>query len=735
MTAGRNATILQVAVPCPIPGTFDYRAPADFTGTVAPGQRVQVPFGRRQVVGVLVGCSDTSALPENKLRRATAILDEAPLLSADVLELARWAADYYHHPIGEVFATLLPTALRQGKPARRRPPEAWRLTEAGRAISIASLGRRAPRQAALLEQAADAAAEGVTAETLRDTGGDWRTALNALVEKGLLEACPPPRTRPTPERPSLNEEQQAACDALMDMVESHGVALLDGVTGSGKTEVYLRVIADVLQRDRQVLVLVPEIGLTPQLVRRFRQRLPGRLVSLHSGLSDGERLDAWLAAATGEADVIVGTRSALFTPLARPGLLVIDEEHDLSFKQQDGFRYHARDLAVVRARRLGVPVVLGSATPAMESLHNAERGRYQHLRLTRRAGVAQPPTVHLLDLRGQRLTAGLSEPLIARMRKNLEEGGQSLLFLNRRGYAPVLLCHDCGWVAECPRCDARLTWHQAANRLRCHHCGHETMVHRQCGDCGSIDLRPIGQGTEQLEQTLESLFPDVPIARIDRDSTRRKGAMEHLLARARSGEARILLGTQMLAKGHHLPDVSLVGLLDCDQGLFGTDFHGSERMAQLITQVSGRAGRAQRPGEVLLQTHHPEHPLLQLLLRDGYPAFARACMEERAAALLPPFSHLALLRAEAVQPEAPRQFLQAARELAASVAAREVSIMGPVPAPMERRAGRYRAQLLLQCRTRKPLHITLSRLGEALQTLSAARRVRWSLDVDPQEMI
>ncbi len=724
--------ILHVAVPCPLHGTFDYLPPTAGPAP-QPGMRVQVPFGRRRLVGLIHSVGDSSDLPRHQLRRADAILDPEPVLPADVLALADWAARYYHHPLGEVLATALPVALRQGKPARADSPDWWRLTATGREPASLDSLRRAHRQQALLQRLLQQP-EGVDAAELADLGGNWRQALASLVDKGFAEPCAPPLPAPAP-APALNPEQEQAVAVICGALGDFHTLLLDGVTGSGKTEVYLAALDANLARDRQALVLVPEIGLTPQLIRRFRRRLPGRLTVLHSGLAEGERLQAWLAAGSGQADVVIGTRSALFTPLARPGLLIVDEEHDLALKQQDGFRYHARDLATVRARQLGIPLVLGSATPSLESLYNCQQGRYRHLHLPRRAGEARPPETHLLDIRGQPLEAGLSRDLVQRMRRHLDAEGQILLFLNRRGYAPVLLCHDCGWVAACPRCDARMTWHQRDRRLRCHHCGHERRVPEHCQECSGSDLRSLGQGTEQLEQVLNARFPDVMVARIDRDSTRRKGAMEQLLDRARSGEARLLLGTQMLAKGHHLPSVTLVGILDCDQGLFGADFRAPERMAQLITQVAGRAGRAERPGEVLIQTHHPEHPLLQLLLREGYSRFARESLAERQAAGLPPYSHLALLRAEAVDAGPPRNFLQEAREWGERVSSPQVMLMGPVPAPMERRAGRYRAQLLLQAPDRRSLHALLDALVPQLSSLPSARRVRWSLDVDPQEML
>ncbi|WJW75668.1 primosomal protein N' [Thiohalobacter sp. IOR34] len=728
--------ILQIAVPAPLFGCLDYLPPAGCDPTrLRPGQRLRVPFGRQKKVGILLGLAEHSELPRERLRPALALLDEAPLLPDDILALVRWAADYYHHPLGEAFNAALPALLRQGTPAEPRLAARWELTAEGAAVDLASL-RRAPRQAALLARLA-AHPGGMTRESLQDGGAPVDAVLRALLAKGWVRrTTPSPRETPAAEAappPTLHQEQQAAVSAITKALGGFQGLLLEGVTGSGKTEVYLRAMQTTLERGRQVLLLVPEIGLTPQLVERLEARLGQPVTVLHSALGDRERLNAWLAAARGEAGVVIGTRSAVFTPLARPGLFIVDEEHDASLKQQEGFRYSARDLLVWRARHLGVPIVLGSATPSLESLHNATTGRYRHLSLRERAGGALPPRIGLVDLRGQPLDEGLSRPLLARMREHLAEDGQVLLFLNRRGFAPALLCHECGWVAACRRCDAHLTLHQAAGRLHCHHCDARQPIPAQCPDCGSADLRALGAGTERIEAVLRRHFPEQPLVRIDRDTTRRRGSLAESLERARSGEARILLGTQMLAKGHHFPALTLVGVLESDQGLYSSDFRAGERMAQLIVQVAGRAGRGDRPGEVLIQTHHPEHPLLLQLVDGGYPAFASAALAERRAAALPPFSFLALLRAEAPRPEAARDFLQAAHDAAVALEPIGVAFWGPVPAPMERRAGRFRAQLMLQAETRGDLHRLLGRWIPRLETIEGARRVRWSLDVDPSD--
>jgi primosomal protein N' (replication factor Y) (superfamily II helicase) len=481
--------------------------------------------------------------------------------------------------------------------------------------------------------------------------------------------------------------------------------------------------------------LIPEIGLTPQIVARLRDRLPVPMAILHSGLSDAERLQAWAAARDGRAGVVVGTRSAVFAPLARPGLFIVDEEHDASFKQQDGFRYSARDLAIVRARQCGVPVVLGSATPSLESLNNIAAGRHHGLRLSRRAQGATVPEVEVVDLRGQPFDDGISARLANSIEQCLGDGEQVLLFVNRRGYAPILICHACGWQADCRRCDAHLVYHRAIGCLRCHHCGAEREAPATCPECNHADLRALGLGTQRVVDALQARFPEARIDRVDRDSTRRKGALQAVLDAIHAGNTNILVGTQMLAKGHHFPNVTLVGILDADGGLFGADFRAAERMAQLLVQVAGRAGRGQRPGRVLVQTHHPDHPLLRVLVREGYRHFGQAALDERKLAALPPFSCLALLRAEAPQRHRAMEFLEQARQCAVHLADKSVQALGPVPAPMERRAGRFRGHLLLQCEQRAPLHGLLLPWLEELETLKSARRVRWSLDVDPQEMM
>ena len=730
--------VIRVAVPTPLRRSFDYLPPTNIDiGSLKPGVRLRLPFGRSEVIGILLEVTQQAQVAAVRLKRASQVLDAEPILTPELLWLLKWASQYYQHPIGEVFQQALPVLLRQGGPAHCKGLEHWRLTLMGQAVTPETISR-APRQAELLALLKSQPAGIGTAELNRQHP-QWRPVMARLLEKNWVEKTDdlPVSQSPQPaeDKPELNQAQQQAVTQILAAKDQYQAFLLDGVTGSGKTEVYLRMIESILAANQQALVLVPEIGLTPQLMSRFQRRFHGtRIAILHSGLNEQERLQGWLGAARGHAGIIIGTRSALLTPLAQPGIIIVDEEHDLSFKQQEGFRYSARDLAVVRARHLNIPVILGSATPALESLYNCDQQRFTRLHLPERAGTAKPPEFRLLDVRSQKLEHGLSSQLLSHIQSHLDAGGQVLLFINRRGFAPVLMCHACGWHARCQRCDAHMTVHQHTRRLRCHHCGSERPLPHHCPECAGTEMLQMGYGTERVEQALKAHFPATPILRIDRDTTRRKGAMQAMLDQINKGEPQILVGTQMLAKGHHFPKLTLVGLLDADYGLFSADFRAAERLGQLILQVAGRAGRAERQGEVFVQTHHPESPLLQSLLTHDYECFAKALLAERQAARLPPFSHLALLRAEAVDPQAPLRFLEDARTGVANLNGAGVEIYGPFPAPMERRAGRSRAQLLLQSNSRSTLQQILTPWLQRLETLKSSRKVRWSIDVDPLEM-
>jgi primosomal protein N' (replication factor Y) len=724
---------LSVAIDTPLRRTFDYRAPAGLR--IAPGSRVRVPFGRRHVVGIALEQREHSEVPPEKLREIQAVLDPEPAFDSRLLELLRWAADYYRHPIGEVLAAALPAPLREGAPLREER-FVWRLTVAGRAAA-SGIAARAARQKAIVDHLL--AHTEADAHTLTQAGGTLE-ALRALAARGFVEQVAleaPTEDAPTlpAAGPTLNAAQQAALERIAGSFGTFASHLLYGVTGSGKTEVYLQLIARVLARGEQALVLVPEIALTPQLVARFAARFPTRMAVLHSGLNDTERLQAWRAAREGGARIVIGTRSAVFCPLARLGLIVVDEEHDGSYKQQEGFRYSARDLAIVRAQRYGVPIVLGSATPSLETLHRAQQRPEWLSRLPERAvAQARQPRWALVDLRRHAQTQGIATPVVLAMHRHLEAGGQIMLFLNRRGYAPVLFCPGCGWSAHCRRCDAHLTVHGTAGALHCHHCGAQQPRIETCPSCGA-PTKPVGQGTERIEETIASAFPKARVARLDRDSIRRRGDLEAVFERINRREVDILIGTQMLTKGHDFPNVTLVVVLNADQGLFSTDFRASERLAQTIVQVAGRAGRADRPGEVLIQTEYPDHKLLTLLLQGGYDAFAAGAIAEREQGRWPPFARLALLRAEASHPRAPMRFLDAALAVGREQGAADVTLLGPVPAAMERRAGRHRAQLLVHAPTHGPLQRFLNRWIPALEDLPDAKRVRWSIDVDPLELL
>ncbi|HZD20344.1 MAG TPA: primosomal protein N' [Burkholderiales bacterium] len=721
--------ILQVVLDTPLRRRFDYLPPAGTTTPAKAGERVRVPLGMRRAVGVIAKIAERSELPTSRLKRALEVIDAEPLWDPVTFALLGWAADYYHHPLGEVLFAAIPVALRKGGSAQRSEL-AWRMSERGLA-ALAESPRLGLRQQQLIELIGN---DSIANEIIAEAG--LGAALKSLAARGWLESLerpePLPLAGPGRAGPVLTAAQSVACDAISAALGRYAAFLLHGVTGSGKTEVYMQLIERVLAAGRGALVLVPEIALTPQLVARFRERLTVPVVALHSSMADGARFAAWRAAATGAAPVVIGTRSAVFTPMPALGLVVVDEEHDASYKQQDGFRYSARDLAVARAQRRGVPVVLGSATPSLESLANAAAGRYTKLSLPERTGRAGKPRVGVVDLRLHAARDGLSQPAIAAIERHLAASGQVLVFLNRRGYAPTLFCPGCAWIAPCTACDARLTVHMREARLTCHHCGAEQAMPYGCPRCGT-ELRPVGEGTERVEALLAQLFPQAPLVRVDRDVIRRRGDIEKALNSVVDGHARILLGTQMLTKGHDFPDVTLVVVLAADQGLFGADFRASERLAQQIVQVAGRAGRGDRPGEVLIQSCYPQHPLLQCLITEGYEGFAVRALEERSATAWPPYSHLALLRADGPSRAEVHEFLREARA-AAPAEQKGLRLLGPAAASMERRAGRYRAQLLLEAPARANLQRFLSEWLLRVDELRPSRRLRWSVDVDPIEV-
>jgi len=712
-------SIVQVAVPVPLYRFFDYLAPAG-SPAPPPGSRVLVPFGNRKLVGVVTGRSSASEIDPARVKSIERTFETA-LVGEELLSLIRWTTRYYAAPPGELVNHALPAILRRNREMPTSRIHWLHLTSAGAKADLA----RAPRQRQIVELLEGGAR---SRESLSQAGARAATIRRMLASE-LIEACEPPQSPPAP-GPVLNPDQRAALAAILRARNRFETLLLAGVTGSGKTEVYLQAARHLLRRDRQILVLVPEIGLTPQFVRRLEARLGRKAHVFHSGLGERERLETWQAAASGEADLLIGTRSAVFLALKRPGLLIVDEEHDSSFKQFDAMRYHARDVAVLRASRLNIPIVLGSATPSLESLHNAERGRYRMLLLPERAGSAGQPHWRIDDPRGQRVEHGLTDKLVERIRKTLDAGEQVLVYRNRRGYAPVLICNECGWQADCDHCSAHLTWHRTANRLNCHHCGRYRGVPARCPDCHSPQLQAVGAGTERIEIALNGLFPDHPVLRADRDVVRGRDDFEALLDQVATGDPCILVGTQMLAKGHHLPGIGLAIMLDTDQLLFSADFRAPERLAQSIVQVAGRAGREQQ-GLFILQSRHPEHPLIQTLASGDYLRAARLMLEERRDAGLPPWQNLAMIRAEAQKASDAAGFL---REVARRIDGGSIQVAGPLAAILQRRAGFWRYQLWLMSESRTALGSEIARLTTVIEGMREARTVRWHIDVDPMEV-
>ncbi|MBI2312858.1 MAG: primosomal protein N' [Betaproteobacteria bacterium] len=730
-------SILRVALDVPLDTLFDYSSEDISPDDV--GRRVLVPFGRKQRVGVVMDVVSRSAIAPGKLKAVLHVLRETPPVPGDVLALLRFCGGYYHHPIGEVVIGALPVALRRARPLARRDPQEYRLTSAGRLADEAALNTREKAARKLLTGFKQAGRLDRTA-AIQVTGSAPKI-LKRFLALGWIEAAPEPASavvaseaaRAAGSGPTLNAAQREAVETVLREMPGFTPWVIHGVTGSGKTEVYLQLIARVLGQGGQALVLVPEINLTPQLETRFRERFPGaRLVVQHSGLGGSERARDWLLAQQGQAQIVIGTRLAVFTPLPDLTLVIVDEEHDPSYKQQDGLRYSARDVAVARAKQAGIPIVLGSATPSLETLYNARSGRYRLLTLPDRAGTSSLPEVRLVDTRIHKPVDGLSVPLLEALRERLGRGEQSLVFINRRGYAPVLACSACDWVSECSRCASRLVVHLRDGRLRCHHCGHEEPPPRACPECGNQDLKPLGHGTQRVESALAAALPGARILRIDRDSTRRRDAWAGMRNDIELGRVDVLVGTQILAKGHDFPGLSLVGIVNPDAALFSGDFRASERLAAQLLQVAGRAGRARAPGTVLIQTRFPAHPLYQALCRHDFDGLAEALLAERKQAGLPPFAFQALLRAEGTTVRPIMEFLEKAERLARKPGA-PVTVYEPVPAAMPRLAGKERAQLLVEAASRNKLQAFLSAWYPALTALNE-RRVRWAIDVDPLEI-
>ncbi|UJA05664.1 primosomal protein N' [Acinetobacter johnsonii] len=726
---------IRVAVPVYLYDCFDYSLTAEQYHQAEVGARVAVSFGRQNVVGVIVEkLTDEKPLDLGfKLKAITELLDDNAILDTKVLSLLTWSAQYYQFPIGEVMHAALPSFLRQGKPYNLLA-RMWKLIDDHAEDKLKRSEKQQDAYKILKLHPTG------TSENILNLAGIETATLKALEKKQItqciLEAQDfKPQAMTLAQMPlTPNDEQKRAIQNILKARHSYHAFLLDGLTGSGKTEVYLQVMQEVLKQGKQVLVLVPEIGLTPQTVSRFQSRFHCHIALLHSGLNDSKRLQAWQSAQTGKASIVIGTRSAIYTPLPHLGLIVLDEEHDLSFKQQEGFRYHARDVALYRAHLENCPIILGSATPSIDSYALVEQGKMTRLELDQRAGVAVMPKMHVIDLKVAQKQNGISQQLIHEVQKRLDKKEQVLIFLNRRGYAPVLICESCGWQAKCPHCDANFTVHrQPYQHLHCHHCGTIHRMPEHCPQCQHSELKPIGLGTAKVEENLQALFPNFDVIRVDRDSTSRVGSWQKIYNKIQKSEPIILLGTQMLAKGHHFPYVTLVAILDIDSGLLSVDFRATERTAQLIIQVAGRAGRGEKKGEVYLQTLRPDHPLLNTLLESGYRSFAKQTLKERKAAWMPPYRYAALLRCESKDQELNQSFLQEHAQALRQASENSIDIWGPIPAPMERKAGRYQAHMVLLSKDRARMHFYIRQWWQTVWH-NKPHGMKLSLDIDPQEL-
>lgn len=726
---------IRVAVPVYLYDCFDYSLTAEQYHQAEVGARVAVSFGRQNVVGVIVEkLTDEKPLDLGfKLKAITELLDDNAILDTKVLSLLTWSAQYYQFPIGEVMHAALPSFLRQGKPYNLLA-RMWKLIDDHAEDKLKRSEKQQDAYKILKLHPTG------TSENILNLAGIETATLKALEKKQItqciLEAQDfKPQAMTLAQMPlTPNDEQKRAIQNILKVRHSYHAFLLDGLTGSGKTEVYLQVMQEVLKQGKQVLVLVPEIGLTPQTVSRFQSRFHCHIALLHSGLNDSKRLQAWQSAQTGKASIVIGTRSAIYTPLPHLGLIVLDEEHDLSFKQQEGFRYNARDVALYRAHLENCPIILGSATPSIDSYALVEQGKMTRLELDQRAGVAVMPKMHVIDLKVAQKQNGISQQLIHEVQKRLDKKEQVLIFLNRRGYAPVLICESCGWQAKCPHCDANFTVHrQPYQHLHCHHCGTIHRMPEHCPQCQHSELKPIGLGTAKVEENLQALFPNFDVIRVDRDSTSRVGSWQKIYNKIQKSEPIILLGTQMLAKGHHFPYVTLVAILDIDSGLLSVDFRATERTAQLIIQVAGRAGRGEKKGEVYLQTLRPDHPLLNTLLESGYRSFAKQTLKERKAAWMPPYRYAALLRCESKDQELNQNFLQEHAQALRQASENSIDIWGPIPAPMERKAGRYQAHMVLLSKDRARMHFYIRQWWQNVWH-NKPHGMKLSLDIDPQEL-
>ena len=737
-----SAEQVEVLVPIPIPEKFSYLLPNKIKDTPPrPGARVVVPFGNRNLVGVVWDVKKNINTNGRKLKYVKEVLDNEPLLDKESLELADWASRYYHYPLGDVISYFFPPPIRKGKEAKFAELKFLELTTKGEFVNLEDLSK-SPNQRKLIEILKE---KHELSQRAARAYGVNPSSINALIDKGLISRyvreLSPYKKQEIFEseviQKKLNEEQRLAIDSIIQSENRNKVFLLNGITGSGKTEVYLQAIKEVIKKGKQVLILIPEIGLAPQAEERFKRHFGERVLSFHSAKNDREKVDAWLGASKGLIDIVIGTRSSVFMPMQDIGMIVIDEEHDLSYKQVDRFRYSARDIALYRAKIENIPVVLASATPSLETLNNSLNGKYQILNLTKRATGASLPQYLPVDLRGKELKQGFSDELLDSAEEELNKGNQVLMFLNRRGYAPSLICKTCGWLSNCDRCDALMTVHKRPHKLQCHHCDSQKSFPKTCPSCQSDDFLTFGYGTERVEEFLVDYFSKFPVLRIDSDSTSKKESMKKYLDEIHSGKPMILLGTQLLAKGHHFPDVTLVGILDADSGLFSADFRGSERVAQLMTQVAGRAGRDKKPGKVILQSYFPDHPQIEELTQGSYESFARNLLKERNLAKSPPFVFQAKIQAESANSYVSRDFIQSllGKLKKSKSYPKDIRTIGPLPAIMEKKSGVYRWELNILSSSRDSLHKFLD-LGQAsLYNNKTSKRVRWSIDVDPLSSI
>lgn len=729
-----TTSLAQIALDNPLRKLFDYQIPTELHAQLTPGCRVLVPFGRRMLTGIFIQFTDNSSVPTQKLKQIEAVIDQAPLFSHETLQLIMWAAHYYHTALGCALFTALPPALRKAD-THGYLHETYITPSQSDAEKL----QRAPKQKAIFTWLLQQPSHAVTQSELQQTFPNSRNAMQSLIEKGYIKSetrvLPSQSQHPIDSHPlSLTPAQSSISADLLSRLKDFNPSLLEGVTGSGKTEIYFSLIEKVLQTAAsQVLILVPEIGLTPQLQLRLQQHFSTEIGLLHSNIAETTRYKTWLKISRGDIRIVLGTRLAVFTPMPQLKMIIVDEEHDPSFKQQEGFLYHARDVAIYRAKQNNIPIVLGSATPSFESLHNVSTQKYHHLQLTQRVFSDQLPSIHISDMRAQSAGQILSRPLIDAMQRHLSQGKQVILFLNRRGYAPALYCHDCGWVAKCPRCDSNMTYHSTHNKLICHHCDYRMPKPSICGECQSSNVLLLGHGTQRIEEMLEQAFPNHAHIRLDRDSTRRKGSMEAMLNDIHQHKYQIIIGTQILSKGHDFPDVTLVGVLDIDYGIYSHDFRAMERSAQLLMQVAGRAGRRDVRGEVFVQTHNPDHPLLTTLIQKDYARFAQQAMSSRKEYQLPPYVYHIILRVRAGQLEAVQAFLIQAKNSAHDMLPKEIKIQGPIIPAMEKKAGQYRAFLLLTRTQRGQYARPINAWIEHLSQQKKANRVHWSVDVDPIE--